>query len=185
MTKRLKVLAADDETEICNLIRHWLEAAGHEVQCAGSARAATAVLKAGPIDLVVTDILMPGGDGLDLIAETKKLQPGARLLAMSGGGRYVDTNDCLRMARGFGAHAALNKPFNREQFEAGGGAGARAVAGSGGVVTRGRSPAGAKNRGETGKGGVSPASRPRPAGARGEGGPRRRASSRATRGSRP
>jgi hypothetical protein len=31
----------------------------------------------------------------------------------------VDTNDCLRMARGFGAHAALNKPFNREQFEAG------------------------------------------------------------------
>ncbi len=119
MSKTLKVLVADDETEIRNLIRHWLEAAGHEVTCTGSARAATAVLKAGPVDLVVTDILMPDGDGLDLISETKKLQPAARLLAMSGGGRYVETTDCLRMARGFGAHAALNKPFNREQFEGG------------------------------------------------------------------
>jgi two-component system chemotaxis response regulator CheY len=119
MSKPLKVLVADDETEIRNLIRHWLEAAGHEVLGAGSAREATALLKAGPVDLVVTDILMPDGDGLDLITETRKSQPTARLLAMSGGGRYVETTDCLRMARGFGAHAALLKPFTREQFEAG------------------------------------------------------------------
>ncbi len=57
---------------------------------------------------------MPKTDGLGLIAEIKKVQPSARIVAISGGGRYVDGTDCLKMATGLGAYAAVIKPFKRE-----------------------------------------------------------------------
>ena len=59
---------------------------------------------------------MPKTDGLGLIAEIKKVQPSARIVAISGGGRYIDGTDCLKMAAGLGAHAAVIKPFKREQL---------------------------------------------------------------------
>jgi CheY-like chemotaxis protein len=81
-----------------------------------SATEAAKVLTRLRFDLVITDILMPDGDGLQLINEFKAAQPQVRIVAISGGGRYMDSNDCLKIARGFGAHAAIMKPFDRKQF---------------------------------------------------------------------
>ena len=61
-------------------------------------------------------MVMPEGDGLQLIREVKETQPGARILAISGGGKYMESGDCLRMAKGLGAHAAVMKPFTPDQF---------------------------------------------------------------------
>jgi CheY-like chemotaxis protein len=113
---RLSVLVADDEDDIRTLVRGWLELAGHDVTCAATGTEGSALAKGKTFDLVVTDILMPEGDGVGLIGELKKLQPAARVLAISGGGRIIDGTDCLRIAQGLGAHAAVMKPFNREQF---------------------------------------------------------------------
>jgi DNA-binding NtrC family response regulator len=66
--------------------------------------------------LVITDILMPDGDGLEVISELKKARPSARIIAMSGGGSHLRAEDCLKFAKGLGAHDVLMKPFNREQF---------------------------------------------------------------------
>ena len=115
MTK-LSVLVVDDEDDIRQLMRGWLEHAGHRVTCAETGSEAAALAKKTAFDLVVTDILMPEGDGVGLIADLKKSQPAARILAISGGGRIIDSNDCLRIAQGLGAHAAIMKPFNREQL---------------------------------------------------------------------
>jgi CheY-like chemotaxis protein len=112
----LSVLLADDEEDIRSLIRGWLEQAGHHVACAATGREASALAQKAKFDLVVTDILMPEGDGVGLISELKRLHPETRVLAMSGGGRIIDSNDCLRIAQGLGAHAAVMKPFGREQF---------------------------------------------------------------------
>lgn len=117
--KPLTVLVAEDEESIRVLIEHWLLTAKHVVVGAGSATEAIAALKQRSFDLVITDVLMPDGDGLDLITALKQAQPSARILAMSGGGRYVEGNDCLKMARGLGAHAAVMKPFNWARLEAG------------------------------------------------------------------
>jgi YesN/AraC family two-component response regulator len=59
---------------------------------------------------------MPEGDGIQLIKEMKEAQPTTRILAISGGGRYIEGDNCLRIARGLGAHAAVMKPFTRDQI---------------------------------------------------------------------
>jgi CheY-like chemotaxis protein len=112
----LSVLLAEDEEHIRTLVRGWLEQAGHRVTCATTGREASVFAEKRRFDLVITDILMPDGDGTGLISELKKLHPATRVLAMSGGGRIIDSNDCLRIAQGLGAHAAVMKPFNREQL---------------------------------------------------------------------
>ena len=67
---------------------------------------------------VLLDSRLPDGDGIDLITELKKVQPGARVVAMSGGGRYLEGSDYLKLARGIGAHSALMKPFTWAQLQA-------------------------------------------------------------------
>ncbi len=117
--KPLTILVADDEESIRLLIEHWLRGAQHTVVSVGSATGAIAELKRRSFDIVITDILMPDGDGLDLIAALKREQPATRILAISGGGRYVEGDNCLKMARGFGAHAVVMKPFDVAQLKAG------------------------------------------------------------------
>ena len=112
----LSVLTVDDEADIRLQMEIWLKEAGHTVVAAAEGAAARACLGQKQFDLVVTDVLMPKTDGLGLIAEIKKVQPSARIVAISGGGRYLDGTDCLKMATGLGAHAAVIKPFTREQL---------------------------------------------------------------------
>ena len=115
----LSILVADDEAHIRLLVQHWLEGAGHRVTCAADGKEATALLADAHYDLAVTDILMPERDGIDFIAELKRIQPAARILAISGGGRIIASEDCLKIAQGLGAHAAVVKPFDRAHFMAG------------------------------------------------------------------
>jgi len=112
----LAILVAEDEENIRLLLEEWLQPLGHTVASAPNATEAFKLLKKQRFDLVVTDIVMPDGDGLKLIEELRKTPPIPRILAISGGGRFMDGEDYLKMARGFGADAALMKPFAREKF---------------------------------------------------------------------
>lgn len=98
------------------VLKQLLTTAGHSVTLVTNAREAAAHLRRTPFDLVITDVLMPDGDGVDLIADVKKFQPKARILAMSGGGRYLEGSDYLKLATGLGAHTAIAKPFKWEQL---------------------------------------------------------------------
>lgn len=110
------ILVADDEPDVRSLLCHWLGKLGHTVIPVSSAKAASELLPQRPFDLLITDLLMPEGDGLDLIAQFKHAQPAASILAISGGGRFVPGDNCLESALRLGAHAALMKPFSREQL---------------------------------------------------------------------
>jgi CheY-like chemotaxis protein len=114
----LSVLVADDEESIRNLLSSWLNGHGYVVVCAASAREATRYLKEQHFDLVITDVVMPDGDGYELIAALRKAKPLARIVAISGGGKFLEGDDCLKVARGLGAHAALMKPFYWDQLQA-------------------------------------------------------------------
>jgi CheY-like chemotaxis protein len=115
----LSILVADDEEGIRSLLVHWLERLGHAVATVESAQQATQLLKQQCFDLVITDVVMPDGDGFELIAALRKAQPATRIIAISGGGKFLEGTDCLRIARGLGAHAAVMKPFNWEQLQIG------------------------------------------------------------------
>lgn len=113
----LSILVADDEDSIRSLLEHFLTNSGHTVVVVGNAREACEAMSKRTFDLVITDVLMPDGDGLDLITELKKKQPNARILAMSGGGRYLEGSDYLKLAKGLGAHTAMMKPFTWPQLQ--------------------------------------------------------------------
>lgn len=116
MIKSLSVLVVDDEEDIRILLQLWLQEMGHQSDQAVSAKGAVPLVRQKAFDLVVTDVLMPEGDGLELIEALKTALPSARVIAMSGGGRYIEGENCLKIARGWGAHATLMKPFTRETF---------------------------------------------------------------------
>lgn len=61
-------------------------------------------------DLIITDLIMPGNEGLEIIQELRRANPEAKIIAMSGGGRNGPT-DYLKIAKFFGARQVLAKPF--------------------------------------------------------------------------
>lgn len=114
--KPISILVADDEPGIRDMLLDWLERDGHRVACAASGHEAAELMRKEHFDLVIADVLMPDGDGLELITESKRAHPEAKIVAISGGGRYLHGNDCLKVATGLGAHAAVLKPFSMSQL---------------------------------------------------------------------
>jgi CheY-like chemotaxis protein len=117
--KPLSILVADDVKDIRELITQWLQPAGHKIQVVASGREASALLAKETFDVLITDVMMPDGDAIGLIKDAKKVQPNLNILAISGGSRYLDAKECVKMAQALGAHATLQKPFTREQLVTG------------------------------------------------------------------
>ena len=107
---RLSILVADDAPDVCALLAHWLR--NHHTACVTSGSEALTALSLLHFDLVITDVLMPDVSGLDVIRELKKTQPGIKVLAISGGGRFVSAADCAAQAKEIGADDVLLKPFD-------------------------------------------------------------------------
>lgn len=115
-SKPLSVIVADDVLEIQLLVGKWLKEEGCAVRCASSGEEVSELIRTQPADLIITDVIMPDGDGLDVIQNLRQARSNARVLAISGGGRHLQATDCLKFAKGLGADEVLLKPFNREQL---------------------------------------------------------------------
>jgi CheY-like chemotaxis protein len=66
------ILVVDDEVDLCEILQFDLEDAGYRVHTAYRAAEALEILQQRPIDLIVSDIRMPGGDGVHLLNEVRK-----------------------------------------------------------------------------------------------------------------
>lgn len=110
-----RVLIIEDNTSLLRHIASWLASAGALVQAtAEGARGLQAFRDAAP-DLVVTDIIMPDREGIEIILEMKARRPDTPILAISGGGRIAAT-EILDLARRLGADRVLAKPFQRDDI---------------------------------------------------------------------
>jgi len=105
-----RILVIDDDKMVCQMLRHALEPLGFVVSEAHDGREGLAVHKAAPADLLITDLIMPGMEGIETIIEFKRQAPGLKIVAISGGGR-VNSAEYLEIAKKFGAHETLRKPF--------------------------------------------------------------------------
>ena len=108
-----RILLVDDDEMSRGAIHKMLERLGHEVQSTGQGSDALARYQKEPAELVVTDLIMPETDGLELIQAIRRINPQARVLAISGGGR-VEAEEYLSVARKFGAVEVLTKPFTTQ-----------------------------------------------------------------------
>ena len=110
-----RILIIDDEPYILLMLKKMLERAGYEVDLASNGREGMAVFEQNSADLVITDIIMPDKEGLELILEMKKKRPELKIIAMSGGGR-ISPESYLECARHFGAEKVFQKPFRQKEI---------------------------------------------------------------------
>jgi CheY-like chemotaxis protein len=107
------ILIVDDERELREVMKQLLSDEGYTVMSAADGVEAGKLIAKQHFDLVITDLIMPEKDGIELMNEMRWKQPQIRILAMSGGG-HVPREQYLRIARGLGAHAVLEKPFTNK-----------------------------------------------------------------------
>jgi DNA-binding NtrC family response regulator len=110
-----RILVIDDDSHIREMLRFLFESEGHEVLEAPEGEAAMRLHLQSPVDLVVTDILMPGKEGVQTIIDFKRDFPGIKIIAISGGG-VVGPALYLNLAEKFGAQKAFTKPLEVDKL---------------------------------------------------------------------
>ncbi|SMF13097.1 Response regulator receiver domain-containing protein [Tistlia consotensis] len=110
-----RIVVIDDNEAICDILSKVLKRAGHDVAVANDGLVGEQTVRAEPTDLVVTDLIMPNREGLEMIQALKAENPALKIIAMSGGGR-VRNLDLLQLAKRCGADRVLEKPLDRAAF---------------------------------------------------------------------
>jgi CheY-like chemotaxis protein len=114
--KKAKVLVVDDNVELLKMLSKLVSKAGHEAHLAGDGNEALKLAQEHDFDLIITDLIMPGKEGVETILTFKKLHPRTKIVAMSGGGRYASGPDYLDIAENLGVASTLVKPFSTLLF---------------------------------------------------------------------
>ena len=104
-----RIMIIDDDHAVRDALGELVHAAGHDICTAAEGSQALDRLPSFRPDLVITDILMPGMEGMQTIYELRKRQPELPIIAMSGGSGFRDM-DYLKTAERIGASHTLCKP---------------------------------------------------------------------------
>ena len=107
------ILIIDDNPEVLGIYSRILEHAGYEVLVASDGKEGLERFSGNPPDLVITDMVMPGKMGIDLIMEIREKNPEQKIIAMSAGGEFGPEIE-LSMAEDFRAYT-ITKPFDPEK----------------------------------------------------------------------
>jgi CheY-like chemotaxis protein len=110
------ILVIDDDRQSRSLMRRTLERAGYVVIEAGDGEEGTRRVEQALPSLVITDILMPNKEGLQVIRELRDRHRGLPVIAITGGSLHLAPDAVLRLARCFGARETLFKPFVLEDL---------------------------------------------------------------------
>ena len=105
-----RILIIDDDESIRSVFKRFLEGEGHDVEVASDGHKGLQVLERHSVDLVITDIMMPETDGLEVVMAVRGKGTEIPVIAMSGGMHAVPM-DFLPMAKKFGAEKVLYKPI--------------------------------------------------------------------------
>jgi CheY-like chemotaxis protein len=109
------IMLVDDDDEFRTILGESLRRAGYEVREASDGRQGLKLYREQAADLIITDLIMPEKEGLEMIQEVLRLRPDVKIIAISGGSRD-GSSDYLKIAKVFGARRVLAKPFAREEM---------------------------------------------------------------------
>jgi len=110
-----RILIVDDEAGIRALLSAILRKAGFEVEEASNGTEVLRLHQERPFDLIITDIVMPEKEGLEMIRELCRTDPGIKIIAISGSGKD-HADHYLQLAEAFGAAQVLAKPFSGQDL---------------------------------------------------------------------
>jgi len=110
-----RILIVDDEEGIRLSLKRALEMEGYEVALAKDGDEAQSLFRKNPADLLITDIVMPKQEGIEMIMELKRDFPDLRVIVISGGTKVAEADDVdflLSVAKNVGADLLFSKPFD-------------------------------------------------------------------------
>ena len=107
------ILIVDDEKNYLVVLEALLGAEGYEIVTADGAHDALRLLKEGDIDLVLTDMKMPGMSGMELLEETKKVKPEVPVIMMTAYGTIEMAVEAMKKQ----AYDYITKPFQNEELK--------------------------------------------------------------------
>ncbi|MBC8553409.1 MAG: response regulator [Candidatus Brocadiales bacterium] len=108
MDKQIRILVVDDEPRICHLIEEVLVQDGYVVDVSFSSTDALQMMQIYNYHLLITDLDMPGIDGLELIQKVKKQNPDIRAIMITGNA----SEDVATWSLRYGIDNYMKKPFN-------------------------------------------------------------------------
>jgi DNA-binding NtrC family response regulator len=112
MTSYERILVVDDEEQMRELLAKVLERKGYQVSVCGDGTEALALLEREPADLVITDVRMPGLNGMEALRAIKELNPEIVVLIMTAFGSIDQAVQAVKE----GAYDYINKPFKIDEI---------------------------------------------------------------------
>jgi len=112
MTKMARVLVVDDERSMQEFLEIFLRSEGYEVETAGDIQSAKIHLESDDFDVVITDIKMPGGSGIDLLHTTHEISPETVVIMITA---YASTETAIAAMKE-GAYDYVTKPFKVDEL---------------------------------------------------------------------
>jgi DNA-binding NtrC family response regulator len=110
MAPVLSILFVEDDSAVRNLVIRMLSEKGFGVLTANTAYEALHILRQRSVDLLFTDIIMPGMDGVDLAKEARRLRPGLKVMFATGYAQLATTRYAMRHGR------VLYKPLREREL---------------------------------------------------------------------
>ncbi len=110
--KRVKILVIDDDESLRRVLEYNLAQEGYAVLTAGSGEQGLELLRKEGADLVVTDVRMPGMDGLQVLEGVRKVDPNIQVIILTAFGTIEMAVEAMRA----GAFHYISKPFNRDEL---------------------------------------------------------------------
>jgi len=110
-----RILLIENEKHLRRTLAQILRQSGYEVLEAENGRDCVGKLFEQSVDLLITNMIMPEMDGVEIIVAVRERYPETKILAISGHGMNV-AESSLKIAKALGAHKTLVKPFSSEVF---------------------------------------------------------------------
>jgi CheY-like chemotaxis protein len=109
------ILLVEDDDQLRTMLKLLLTSSGYEVWEAPNGARVCSMHQEQRFDLVITDLVMPEIDGLEVIMELRRIDRKVQIIAISGGGQGA-AHKYLRIAQKLGAQHTLSKPFGNQEF---------------------------------------------------------------------
>ncbi len=110
----MRILVIDDDPDLLRSLETFLTGRGHRVFLAEDATKGLEILRREPIDIAITDIVLPGMDGLELLGQARRISPGTEVIMITGHGDIETAVWAMRE----GAFDFFAKPFQVEALQA-------------------------------------------------------------------
>ena len=113
MTQKPKILLIDDELESCKALSQLLSQVGYSVEISHSGEHALTLLKKQPFDLIISDLVLPGISGIDILKHVKEDSPDTCVILITGKASTETAVEAMRE----GALDYITKPFNLDRLK--------------------------------------------------------------------